>query len=314
MAGAPIADPALPVVVIGSGGLLGRAVTTWLREQGREVRTVSVPWGTPQAADRLASVARDLPRTGAEVHWCAGAGIVASAGDALSREVASLETFLSHWEPTGAGNAFFLASSAGGVYAGSVGSPFTEDSVPVPLAPYGQAKLDGEAVALRFADRTGAPVLIGRFSNLYGPGQDISKPQGLISQLCRAYLDRSPLTIYVSPDTIRDYLYVDDAARMAVAGLEAVRSRGGTHTKIFASEQPASIATVIGALGKLTRHRVPVTFGGSPNAKLQVADLRFRSTAWPPSRHLARTLLPVGISATLESVAKQLHQPRNVRG
>ena len=71
-------------------------------------------------------------RRGWETYWCAGAGVVGSSQAELDAEVAVLEGFLSRWEPRSdpAGNGFFLASSAGGVYAGASGPPFTEHTEP----------------------------------------------------------------------------------------------------------------------------------------------------------------------------------------
>ena len=63
-----------------------------------------------------------------------------------------------------------------------------------------------EADLRRFAAATGTAVLVGRIANLYGPGQNLAKPQGLVSQLCLANLTGQPLSIYVSLDTLRDYL------------------------------------------------------------------------------------------------------------
>ena len=162
---------------------------------------------------------------GADVFWCAGAGVVGTSQEALDAELSVLRGFLEGWHPRD--SAFFFASSAGGVYAGSAGPPFTEETTPVPLAPYGHAKISAEQLTREFSARTGVPVLAARISNLYGPGQDISKPQGLVSQLCRAQLTRQPLSVYVSLDTMRDYLYVDDAARMSVAALDALVGTGG---------------------------------------------------------------------------------------
>ena len=299
--------------VVGSSGLLGSAVVRRLRSLGREVRTVTVPWTEPdRSRAALAAFARDLPESAAEVYWCAGAGVVGSAQEQFDAEVGCLGAFLEAWEPAGEGHAFFLASSAGGVYAGSSGAPFTEASQPVPISPYGRAKLAGEQVAQQFADRSGVALLVGRLSNLYGPGQDIGKPQGLISQLCRAELTRQPLSIYVSLDTMRDYLFVDDAAAMVVQALGAVRSRGGRHLKVLASEQSTTIGAVLGGLHRITRRRPPVVLGASPDARFQVHDLRLRSDAWPPIGNLARTPLPAGMSATLTAVGGQLRAARRV--
>lgn len=309
MGDARSADPAVApraTWVVGGHGLLGGAVTARLRSLGRPARRLSVPWGGPEASEALHAFARELPPEGVEVYWCAGAGVIGSARSALDLELASFQSLLDGWSPAGEGNALFVASTAGGLYGGSMGPPYTERTEPVPVTDYGRARLAAEAATVEFAERSGVGVLVGRISNLYGPGQNLAKAQGLVAHLCKAHVTRKPMSVYVSADTIRDYLYVEDAAQMVVEGLDAVRQRGGRHVKILASEQPASIAAVIGALHRVTRRRPPVIFGTSPSAGLQVRDLRFRSTAWPSTRHLVRTPLPVGISATLHSVARQL--------
>ncbi len=289
--------------VLGAGGLLGGAVCRRLEALGRDVHTATIPWTAPATAvDALLRAADRLPSGDWEVYWCAGAGVVASSQPELDAELAVLEGFLGAWDPGEGAHGLFLASSAGGVYAGSTGAPFTERTVPAPISPYGWAKLRAEEIATDFAVRTGTALLVGRLSNLYGPGQDIGKGQGLISQLCRAQLTRQPMSIYVSLDTMRDYLFVDDAAAMVVAGLDAVTARGARALKVLASERSTTIGAVLGDLHRITRRRPPVVLGTSASARFQVRDLRLRSVAWPRTSSLARTPLVAGIAATLGSV------------
>ena len=119
--------------------------------------------------------------------------------------------------------ALFLASSAGGVYAGVGTPPFREDSPVAPLAPYGWNKLEQESLARQWSTETGTPLLVGRLSNLYGPGQNLSKAQGLITQMCLRVVARQPLVLYVPLDTIRDYLFAEDAGRLIAHGLARLR-------------------------------------------------------------------------------------------
>lgn len=293
--------------VVGAGGLLGSAVCRRLGTLGREVRTTRVPWGDHDAS--VEALLRDVAGLPAawEVYWCAGAGVVGSSTEDLDEEVAVLAEFLGRWEPDTDPNGcgFFLASSAGGVYAGATGAPFTEHTEPAPISPYGRAKLRSEEIATAFAVRTGTALLVGRLANLYGPGQDIDKPQGLVSQLCRAQLTRQPLSVYVSLDTMRDYLFVDDAAAMAVAGLGAVTERGSRALKVLASERSTTIGALLGDLHRITRRRPPVVLGTSASARFQVRDLRLRSVAWPRTSSLARTPMVAGIAATLTSMRRQ---------
>ena len=190
------------------------------------------------------------------------------------------------------------------MYAGASGPPFTEHTEPAPISAYGRAKLRSEEIATAFAVRTSTALLVGRLANLYGPGQNLDKPQGLISQLCLAQLTRQPLSVYVPLDTMRDYLFVDDAAAMAVAGLGAVTASGRRALKVLASERSTTVGAVLGDLHRVTRRRPPVVLGVSPRSRYQVLDIRLRSVAWPRTTALARTPMVSGIAATLASLRR----------
>ena len=89
----------------------------------------------------------------------------------------------SSWQPEGPGQrGFFLASSAGGVYAGASGaSVHRAHRAGAALAVRPRQAAVGEARHRVRRRAPGRPLLVGRLSNLYGPGQDLAKPQGLVS-------------------------------------------------------------------------------------------------------------------------------------
>ena len=288
-------------------GLLGGHVEQRLRATGEDVRTVRVPWQDHDAALAALLEAADRaarPPGSWRLAWCAGAGVVATPGDALRAEAALFRAFVA-----GLGEvpgALFLSSSAGGVYAGSSdGPPFTEESAPAALAAYGATKLDMEDAVRGLAER-GGRVVTGRIANLYGPGQALSKPQGLVSQLCLTQLTGQALGVYVSLDTLRDYLYVDDAAAMVVASLARVEAEppGAAVTKILASGRAVSVAALIGESGRVFRRRPRLATRTDGTA--QARDLRLRSVVWPELDVLARTSLLVGLRATADDVGRQL--------
>ncbi len=295
--------------VIGAGGLLGTALTDTLRRRGQGLLA-----GTPIAWTRSAAptLAELLDRFASglaagrpwRIAWCAGAGVVGTSGPALAQEVATLTGFLDdlaarRLQP----GRFFLASSAGGLYAGTGGGgPFDERSAVAPISDYGRAKLACESAARRFAAVSGHQVVIGRIANLYGPNQDLGKGQGLVSHLCRGYLTRQPTSIYVPLDTTRDYLFVDDCAAMIADMLstdpppQAAGDR--TVVKVLASQQGTTIATLIGLCRQVFKRRPQLVLGTSAGAKFQVRDLRLRSVCWTAMDRRALTPLPVGIAAT----------------
>jgi UDP-glucose 4-epimerase len=153
-----------------------------------------------------------------------------------------------------------------------------------PLAPYGQAKLDAEALVEAWSHRTGTPSLVGRIANLYGPGQNLAKAQGLISQICRSHLTGQPLSIYVSLDTLRDYLFAPDCAALIVEGLARLRQeQSGTApmvvTKILASQRAITIGAVLGEMRRIFKSWPRIVLGGPQSPVPGLARAR------PPRTH-----------------------------
>lgn len=308
--------PIDPVWVVGSGGLLGKGVVAELRRRHIPVLTSSIPWDLPEAAVaelwKGAAALQAASRGGGwQIAWCAGAGVTGTTQAALDLELLVLRKALEGFaeilatSPEALGR-IFLASSAGGVFAGSPNPPYTEQSPVAPLAPYGWAKLQAEETVSAFAKATGARAFIGRVSNLYGPGQNLNKAQGLLSVFAKANVTRQPVTIYVSLDTLRDYLYVEDAARLVVSGLnrlsESDVSPGETVVKILASQRADTIGSIIGACRTVFKRRPLVVLGASPHSKVQAMDLRMRSTVWPElDRHMV-TPLTTGLDATARDI------------
>ena len=238
--------------------------------------------------------------------------MTATPREQFADEVTLFRRTLDGLAQTGEPGTIFLSSSAGGVYAGSARPPYTERHVVRPLSPYGDAKLASEEIAFDFGRATGSNVLVGRISNLYGPGQNLQKAQGLISQLCLSYLMRRPTSIYVSLDTIRDYIFVDDCARLILDGVDLVAARSTRtpilQTKILASQHGTTIASLIGEFRRLFKRRPQIILGTSANAGFQVRDLRMRSVVFPELDRHEVTPLPVGIAATAEGLRAALRQ------
>jgi UDP-glucose 4-epimerase len=306
--------------VVGGGGLLGGQVCRALDARGDGARWSTsgpVEWRDEDSAAAALEweAGRFLDRAGRtgepwRLMWCAGAGVVSTSPEALVRETRQVRRFLdalarrlSQAPGLSDAGSVLLASSAGGVYAASPAQPpFDERSPTGCLAPYGHEKLAQEDLFRRFARRCSVDLLIGRFSNLYGPGQSLAKPQGLISHVGRAALRREPVSLYVPLDTIRDYLFAADAARMAVAAMERLEDgtpdRAGRRvvTKIFASEVETTVASVLGAWRQSLRRPLRVALGSDPVGRLQPRILSFRSRVWPEVRGRP-TLLALGVEA-----------------
>lgn len=248
-----------------------------------------------------------------QIAWCAGVGVASSGSKDLEQETHTFALLLARVteelsaKGTGPG-ALFLASSAGGLYAGSHAPPFHEDTPVAPLAPYGWNKLAQESLARSWSRDTATPLLIGRISNLYGPRQKLQKNQGLITRVCLQVLIHQPLILYVPLDTIRDYLFADDAGRLIADGMERLRLEPSPNAttpvviKVFASQQPATIASVLAEFRWILKRPVHVIMAASPDARHQVRDLRLNSSIWPELDRRPLTILSAGIRSVLTSI------------
>ncbi|MHA1653250.1 MAG: GDP-mannose 4,6-dehydratase [Candidatus Thorarchaeota archaeon] len=100
-----------------------------------------------------------------------------------------------------------LASSSS-VYGSRRSGPFREtDPVNHPESPYAASKVMNEAMAHAYHSSFGLRVSCLRFFTVYGPRQ---RPDMAIHTFVRKILTTGKLDVYGSPDSSRDYTYVDD--------------------------------------------------------------------------------------------------------
>jgi UDP-glucose 4-epimerase len=295
--------------IVGRGGLLGGAVS---RAIGTKFDELRVPWENHDAAVEVldSDLKRFIRQAGNDdwsIIWAAGSGVVGTTADKLAAETRNLSHFftrLRETRPTGRG-AFFLSSSAGGVYAGSSHPPFSESTTPGPLSAYGQTKLAQEEI-LQTTLAGHVTLVIGRFSNLAGPGQNLVKQQGLISQMCRAAITRQSLNVFVPMETLRDYLYVDDAAAMVRTLVEnAVHNQPTTPVlRNISSQQPVSVCTVLRTVQQVAHRTVRIALGTSPSSNYHVRDLRLCTHFRQDFQGVAITPFPVAVKRVYDDLLR----------
>ncbi len=322
------ADGMTATLVVGGGGLLGGALVRLQRAGGGQALVPVVDWGGAPEADLAAAVDRFAMLVAGgpwRVVWCAGSGVTGSGEGALTQENGVLSSFLqmlrTRLGPSLAAQrgSFFLASSVGGVYGGAEAPPYTEATVPRPLSGYGVAKVRAESLVTAWCARSGVRGLIGRITNLYGPGQNLAKPQGLVSHLCRAHVTGAPVGIYVPLDTIRDYVFAPDCARLIVDALtrvEDVVSPGEVVVKILASHRPLSVAALIKESQRVFRRPLRLLYAPSVSSAGQARDLRVASAVWPDLDRRPLETLAAGIATTADDVESRMRRggfsPRRV--
>ncbi len=110
-------------------------------------------------------------------------------------------------------------SSTGGAIYGECERPATEDDPRRPLSPYGTSKLAGEEYLAAWNRLHGSSHVALRFGNVYGPRQDPHGEAGVVAIFLQKLAADERPTIFGDGGHVRDYVYVGDVARAALAAL-----------------------------------------------------------------------------------------------
>jgi UDP-glucose 4-epimerase len=92
----------------------------------------------------------------------------------------------------------------------------------------------------------------------------------LINRLCTAAASREALQIFVPLDTVRDYIYVTDAAQLLLLEIDADLPS----ISLIGSGENSSVGTVISTVSHIARRKVPITLARLAISPLQTTDLR----------------------------------------
>lgn len=134
-----------------------------------------------------------------------------------------------HAGPGGRAIPVVYASSAA-VYGELGPIPAVEGAPTRPLTAYGADKLGSELHARVGARVHGVPSTGLRFFNIYGPRQDPDSPySGVISIFVRQIVRNAPITLYGDGGQTRDFLFVGDAVRFLLRGME----RASTGAEVY---------------------------------------------------------------------------------
>lgn len=288
-------------LVLGGSGILGSGfVDVIQRSPARgDLLRLSPDWARPAEAARC--VAAQIPHVSAlggpvTVIWAAGVGQVGVTREAMAAERAVLDALcgaladlpLEQRQRT----RLVFASSAGALFGGNDGAVIHDASAPSPISAYGLEKLSQEELCRSIAAPAGLGVVICRYSNIYGLASGRLPGKGLIPTAIHAARFRQPMTVYVPPDTRRDYVYGPDAAAASLTLADALH--GGTLTALVARGSTSTVAAIVHAVGGILGRRVPATFASRPQTGLQPRTLMFAPRA-SVSGVLARTPMAVAI-------------------
>ena len=101
-------------------------------------------------------------------------------------------------------------SSGGAVYGNPKKQTIDESHPTDPLSGYGISKLAIEKYIQLYHKKSGIEYIILRPSNLFGPNQNLYKPQGIVGHLLNALNNMEEIDIWGNGEGKKDYLHVYD--------------------------------------------------------------------------------------------------------
>jgi UDP-glucose 4-epimerase len=273
------------VVVTGASGFIGGSFAGRLAREGakrivRIARTLEP--GTDTIAVALEALERDVwRRHGIEavdvlVHL--GGFIPKSPGSGMSADanvrsnIVGTQRLL---ESLPNAPAKIVFASSVDVYA-RTDERITETSRVDPASLYGASKLFVEKYIELYAAANAIDATILRLGHIYGPGERAYEK--LIPNAIRALLSGRAPAVTGDGSTLRDYLYVTDAAEAIVRAAERAGDSLGPINVV--SGRSVSVRDIVLELAKLTGFTAPIRFEGAKpgGASLRFDDARLQET------------------------------------
>ncbi len=218
-------------VVTGGAGFIGSHVAAALVARGDEVHVL----------DNLATGLREYVPTGAELHvadirsdadvasvfdearpdLCFHLAAQADVGTSVAEPLYDAEVnvlgTLRLIEVARRHGTQLVFSSTGGAIYGECTGPAAESAPRRPVSPYGTAKLAAEEYLATWNRLHGSTHVALRFGNVFGPRQAASLEGGVVAIFLDRMAEGETSTIFGDGSQTRDFVYVGDIVRAALA-------------------------------------------------------------------------------------------------
>jgi UDP-glucose 4-epimerase len=298
------------ILVTGGAGFIGSTVADLFLSRGWEVAVLddlssgkreNVAKGvklyvcdvrSPEAAKAVADFRPDVL-----CHHAAQIDVRRSMADPrhdADVNVGGLLNLLTAAVPAGVKQVLF-ASSGGAGYGDTDVIPTPETLRPAPISTYGASKMASELYLGVFRAEYGLKAACLRYGNVYGPRQDPHGEAGVVAIFCGRLLDGKPCTVYGDGKQTRDYVFVQDVARVNLLAAEA----GYDGAINVATGVETDVVQLYGHLAKAAGVSAPPEFGparaGEQRRSCLDPSLARKVLGWRPEVAIAD-----GLARTLE--------------
>ncbi|HYL28171.1 MAG TPA: NAD-dependent epimerase/dehydratase family protein [Candidatus Nitrosotalea sp.] len=300
------------IVVTGGAGFIGSHIVDAYAEAGHEVLVVDSLW--EHGGGRRANVRSGISLVHMDIrdegigrvfsdfkpeivnHHAAQHSVAISARDPVydaSVNVVGLLNVLEHASRSGARKVIF--ASSGATFGTPERLPITEATPQIPTSPYGITKMVGEHYLRFYRANRELDFTALRYGNVYGPRQDPNGEAGVIAIFIGKFLARESVRVDWDGEQTRDYVFVNDVARLSLAALDL----GSGESYVIGTGKKTSVNEIYRKLVGISGFEAPVEH--APQRPGDARDAQFDSARaraeleWTPA-----TSLEDGIRATYQ--------------
>ena len=187
-----------------------------------------------------------------------------------------------------------IYTSSASVYGNSRYLPINEDDHLSTLNPYAASKLAGENYCFAFYESYNVPIVVLRYSNVYGINQSPDNPYcGVVSKFFDQLMYGKAPHIHGDGEQTRDFTYVDNVVEATLLAAQNPKAEGEVFN--VGTGKETTINELVNKMAKLTNNMIPPDYIDKrdiDNIRRRVLNIEKirRILRWAPSTTLDKGL------------------------
>jgi UDP-glucose 4-epimerase len=195
-----------------------------------------------------------------------------------------------------------FSSSGGAVYGNQDKKMYSEKDNPFPISPYGISKLTIEKYLEYYKVYHGLDYLVLRYSNIYGPRQNIFGSQGIIPIFLNLVDQGNEVAVFGDGKNVRDYIYIDDAIEVTML---LFNKKTQYHVYNVGSSRGFSINEILKIIGRTTGKKIKIKWLPKRNIDIDRVVLDMKKVLLEV-KYLPKVDIDEGIRKTLKWIRQEM--------